>query len=289
MRRDTLYSVSLFGWILLVVGTTAALYTGAAESIVPPSALPQSNAVMIGAPVLAIVLGTFVFLNRKSAAWKSMGRQAGLTPEGGSVLPIGEPTLSGTVDGRPVRVRKKSLKSGGTQEGSSQATYTVVEADLSAPAAEGVVIARGDPDATDQETFDVGSLSVRMTPVDGPFGTVTGSEDLARDVLTDPVRDSLTALDSVGMVLVGAASETISQAVPDVGDSWLGGKMVEKVDEKLAGDSGTVTHQFRGTLLDGEELGHQVRAVSAVADAFEDATMDSGETSRTPGAQATGS
>ncbi len=273
-RKQALYSLTKIGWFLIVIGTAVLVFTGQTEPVIAPSQLPTEPMVIFGGAAGAGIAGVLVVMHFQHRSWKAMGRKAGLTPDGGSVLPIGKPDLTGTINGRPVRVRIKTRKSGTSTEGGTNTTsYMVVETDLDQPADEGAIITRNEGQA-DTERIDFGSTSVMSEPVDGGFVTSAGSADLVRSVLSEPVEDTLREVHTVDRLLVGDAVSTLTDAVPDMGDSLLGSVAESAMEMSLSGDPSTVTHEMDDIFVDSGLLLRQVRAVVAVADAFEDATAD---------------
>lgn len=128
---------------LVVVGVCAGIglaYFGTIESVVSPDQLPGSPAVGPVAIIAVAGLGLLLARYLDRQAWKETGRQAGLPAGGGPQFASGppersdRPTLTGTVDGRPVRAR--TYTTGG--RGDSSETYTVVEAELDTAVADAV-------------------------------------------------------------------------------------------------------------------------------------------------------
>lgn len=271
VRKQSLYTIVLFAWALLVFGGTVAVFSGQAAPFVTPETLPLGGPVglFVFAGGLLVVGGVGITL-LKRRAWRRAGRRANLRPDGGGVL--GTPALVGTANGRPVRVRtiKRETSSGG-ESGSSKTTFTVVEADFEKPATEGLVISNegGDIDG-------MGEMSVSFeTETVGEFAVVGTSEELARETLTTRARNALREPAFLDSVLVGNASDVLLEAVPD-SDGLLVGPLTDGIERKLrdsmAGDAGTVRVETKGLILDHEELDRQITAMTAVADGFEWAT-----------------
>lgn len=270
VRKKSLYTVVLFAWALLVFGGTVAVFSGRAAPLVTPEMLPVGGP--IGMVVFAgglLVVGGVVIALLKRRAWRRAGQRANLTPEGGGLLE--KPALVGTENGRTVRARTvKRQTGGGGESGSSKSTFTVVEADLDEPAADGLVIGNGGEDIA-----DIGDMPVDLeADTVGEFAVVGTSEELARETLTTRAQNELHEPSLLESVLVGNASDVLLEAVPD-SDGLLTGALTDSIERKLrdeiAGDAGTVRVETEGMLLDGEELDRQLTAVAAVADGFESA------------------
>lgn len=256
---------------LIVVGSVGALflaYSGTAAPYVAPSQLPGTMGHAIAAAVGIAVGGLLVsrYLDRR--AWKRTGRAAGLSPEGGGLL--GRPDLTGTVRGYPVRVHTYSARGG---HNDTSKTFTVVGTDLDDPVDWRAMVAH----SSEEETADLGEIGGnRWIEVDGEFG-VWGpvSEAFARTLLTDEVRDALTALD--GGVAVGDVDQQVvgamRESIPDGADSMAAGiaqGMLEAATD-VAGDGPAkrITVEDRGLLLDAAELERRVAAVTALREAVE--------------------
>lgn len=266
--------MALFGWALLVFGITVAVFSGQAAPLLTPDMLP------IGGPPALFVLGggllvagVLVIGQLKRRAWRRVGRNAGLTPAGGGLF--SNPDLDGAVDGRTVRARTitRQQNSGG-EGGSSSVTYTIVEADLSEPATEGLIVNRGgDGDFAGAQQL---SGDIESYTIDG-FHAVGTSRDLAEAVLTSRVQTALREPSLVGSVKAGNAADVLLDALPD-SDGMLMGKLSDGIESTIraefGGDAGTVRIESKGLLLDSAELDRQLSAVVAVAGAFESASRE---------------
>jgi len=272
LRKQHVYAIATVAWPVLVFGAAITAYSGQAEPYVSASQMPGGPTGMFGGALGVSAVGWAAIGTLRKRSWLSMGRRAGLAPEGGSVLPIGQPDMTGSVHGRTVRARTRSKTTGGGGEsGSSKSTFTVVEADLPGPSDRGLFVGRGD--SAGGLGDDVGARHLPTVTIDDEFVVVGDSEELARAVLTDRVRDALRAMeDDDDGLLVGDAGGVVSDAVSGASDSRLVQAAANRAGEKFAGDAATVSHETRGLLLDADELERRLEAVAAAADAFEDAT-----------------
>lgn len=266
VRKNQIYGISTVLWAVASFGTAIVLYSGNAEPYVSPSQLPggATPVGLFGSGLAAAFLGWLVIGFLRSRSWRKMARRAGFDADG-RLLPVGQPGLSKTVRGRPVRVGTVSRGgTGGGESGSGKTTYTRVEAELAGPAEEGLVVNR------DGVRTDLGNLeSVTVAGHE-----VVGPENLARDVLSSRVQGVLDEASGVDSVTVGDAAGALSDAAPDVSDSLLGRLAKSTSEAAVAGDESTATVETEGLLLDADELEGRVDAVVAVADAFETATAD---------------
>lgn len=265
-------------WVILI-GLSAGIglaYFGQIESLVSPDDLPGSPAV---GPVAIIVLGIFGLLMSQyldKRAWKQMGKQAGLHAGGQSqfssrppMLARGEkPTLTGSVNGRPVRAWTYTT---GKRKGRSSKTFTVVEAELDTPVEWHASF--GTPEAVEGPA-DHPIDSVNMQSIDGVKirGDISG--ELARDVLTPRVKDAVTSIE--GEVAVGNITANIMSDVQETldGDDGgmlgsLAGGMLDMAGDAGEGPSRTVEHRGGGLLTEVSELERRIEIVTAVADAVD--------------------
>lgn len=259
------------------------VYSGNAEPYLSVSQLPGGGSenpelYLFGMATALILAGVIVIQALKRRAWTRMGRRTDLSASDGGIF--GHPDLTGTIRGRPVRVHTISRKTsgGGSQSGSSTQTYTVVEAILEEPTDLGLMLGLSDPGETVNET-EVGGTSIRTHGIDDRFVVVgSGPEQLARDVLTGHVRQTLLELGSFEKLTIGDPMDTILEAMPDMSGTFLGGMAQEKLEqslrEKQLGNESAVAIETKGVLLDSEHVQRQLDAVVAVADSFEAAVED---------------
>jgi len=264
--------------LVVVVGVSAGIalaYFGMIESIVAPDQLPGPPAAAPPAIIAVGVTGllTAGYLDRR--AWKQAGKQAGLTAGGGPQFATGppdwtdKPTLSGTVDGRPVRAWTFS-----SNRRRGKQTQTVVEAELDTAvdwhASVGTPRAERGPD---DHPVDAAAMQV----VDGVGVRGDISEELARELLTPDVRDAVASVD--GELSVGSVTDNLMSDMREALDGEAGGiagTMAEGMMRMAGGgDDGpslTVEHRGSGLLTDGETLRRRLTAVTALADAVEETT-----------------
>lgn len=277
VRKDSVYRLVSLAWFAVLFFGGVGLVIGYAEGIVVPSEFPGGGPGLVGAFVV-VGLGTILLVgNLQERSWKKAGRQAGLEPEAGGFLdrisPLVEmPDLVGEVDGRPVRVEKYTHRVEGGDDTKSSTDYTIVRTTLDHPIADGVHLA---PEREERDGIQVNFMpgSASATADDRDF-TVTGDradafEEAIRSGRAEGAIDDLRYFEALS---VGDSSDAIF--------GGLGGAMVEMVDDVTDGDvegeiresddgTSTVSHRTKGLILDGEEMGRQVEAVVAVADAAE--------------------
>lgn len=281
-NKSGLYGLLQFGWVLAVAGTVVVILSGNAEPYVSASQLPRPLYVTGALAAAAVVAGLLVVSYLENQSWRTAGEAAGLAPESSSALSavgIGpKPDLTGTVGGRPVRVRTESRRTSQQSEGDSKhTTYTVVETDLTESTDRGVIVTRQPGGDAGPDRTDVGNVGFRNVAVDGEFATVEGSEDLARTVVSGAARTDLLDLEAGTMVLAGDAVGTLREALPEMsGSSLVGGAVGDTLSDAFPETTTAVAVQTEGLVLDGTTLERQVRAVVAAADAFEGATGTDG-------------
>lgn len=267
VRKDTLYTLAVMAWGVASAGATILIISGNARPWAAPTALPVDGPLTFFGVVAGLwIAGAFVIGRFERRSWRRTGRRANLTPEGGGLF--SSPDLVGTVNGRPVRAHlDKRKEGGGGESGPSTVTYTIVEATLSAPVENGLILSQGGDfsELTDVDVAIEGETVGDVTVV----GTSTG---LARDVVTRRVQDSLGGLTLTNTIMVGDASGVFLEALPDMSGpimGRIGAKVEAKLEDRAIGGSTTVATESKGTLLSGAELARQIDAVAAVADAYE--------------------
>lgn len=266
IRKATAYNLALFAWALLVAGAAIAIWSGNAEPYVSPSQVPGGAPHMFGSVVGGWLLGALVVGGLKTRGWKAAGRAAGLRPQGGGLF--GKPDLVGTVHGQRVRARtRKKRTSGGGESGSSTTTFTVVEAELSEFADEGLILGYGSSNVTGMD-----HPAPSVVTVDGEFHAVGASEELLRELLTPRVRDALREMGDVEGLLVGDAAGMLSDAFAEMTESRLFSSFADKALDEMPGDASWVSIERKGLVLSGGELSRRIELVATVADAFEGAT-----------------
>ena len=268
-----------FGWIIVVAAASIAAYTGNATPYVAPSQLPGGTAdagtYMFGSILVVGFGGSALMVLVAGDSWQDMDEETDLTLGESGVT--GRGTYTGVIDGRQVRARTEKRKTGQwTEGGSSYTTYTITEADLDAPLESGIILRR---QTGGGNRMDVGDSSIEQAVIDGEF-VLTGveSERLAREVLTREVRQALRAVENLETVTIGAASEVITEELPSMGDSMVGGFLEDKMEaamtKNVGGTPTTVGIETSGVLGDPSTLDDRTAAVAAVANAFEDARRE---------------
>lgn len=268
--KKYVYDLFQMLWVAGAAFGLLAIYTGNAEPVVAASQLPGGDAplpngylfgtialVSLGPPLLVKLL--------TPDKWSQIQDQTALTLEGD--------VFSGSIDGRPVRARTERRKVGGDSKSSNHATFTIVEADLEAPITESMLInIKGSENGLEEFGANLGT---ETTVVNDEFVVLGGeSGTLATEILTTRTRDALRATEE-NSVSIGATAELMTDHLPDMSDSLVGGlfkgKFEEKFDQQFGGTPTTVAINAKGRLGDPDELDRQAEAVAAVADAFEDA------------------
>jgi hypothetical protein len=152
---------------------------------------------------------------------------------------------------------------------------TVVETDLAAPTDRGLILSPTDGTGAGPESLpDVSSVQVTTV---GNVAVLGESDAFAREMVTPRVREAIAALENGATIGVGLAADLFLDALEDTGDGLAGsmvGLVEEDLRERLPGGPESVGIEREGVILDGATLEARVRAVVAVADAFEDATTD---------------
>lgn len=274
VTKYRIYRLALFGWGTSVFAALVLVLSGNAEPYVSPSDVPITGPLeMFGVAAGLFVAGGLVIGQLEKGSWKRAGKRANLPPAGWEL--VGKPALEGTVNGRTVRARTVKRRTGSSGEGgSNKTTYTVVEAELSTTAAEGLVLTPGDGTVLSDGSVNV-DVGPELTTI-GAFGVV-GSDALAREVLTTRVRDALQAPETMEAVYAGEATALLLEAIPDAEGTISGlvtGTMASAIEDRVPGDAGTVRTERKGVVLNASELDAQATAVAAVAESFERATAE---------------
>jgi hypothetical protein len=260
---------------LLILGS-GVIYVGVAEPYLSPPALVFGEVdvlvlMLAGAGILVVRPSRFV----RRRYWRLTATEAGLGSPTQNTSGTAEYT--GTVQGRTIRARTGSTNALTSPSSQSTGTYTVVEAKLEHTAADGVVVGQRAQNAL-VTPYDVATYA--DCERDGVVA-VSNDDDLAESILTDSLRDALSAVDDLHQLYVGNAKVAadslpaddrtvvgtppgITRAVdaahdPDMtGGDWLGGNK-------------WVTHVSDGMILDSDELQRQAEAVATAADIFDSA------------------
>lgn len=283
-------------WFLLVMGATVAAYGGYAEPLVSPSEIPEGPLFMFGAPAAVLLVGlvTITILEGtvQKGAWRKAGRAAGLTPEEGSGS-LGRASLTGTVDGRPVRARSETettVRSG--EDASTTRTFTIVEADLDGPTTDGLAVAPAEGEVSSGGTTVrvarmLEATSGEISVVEADELTVAGTgEALVGSVRSSPGWTALANVEDLKMAYAGDAREMLSGALDSAAEDdggasgWLQTTMADRAREALLErapeGSSTVSLVALGLAEDGDRLRRKSQAVAALADAVDEAGDSSG-------------
>lgn len=277
MYRKT--NVILWVVMLATAGGLVVVSLGVAEPYLSPSVLPVGPSGGVVAAFVVVVSGIAASTVLGALAWRQLGKEIGLAPDGvvrlydnppeGKRTLFAKPDLTGTIGGRQVRVRTYRTNDTATD---STITCTVVETDLASPVEWTAMLAPASGAEIHHEPA-VRTEPEHWTDIDGEFavwGSVT--EATARDVLSESVRSAVNSLDSgvaVGNVMqeVGRQMAAEVQAASD-GEPTGTFLDVEAGDEEPE-PSVTISHTDRRPVLDPAELIKRVKAVTAVADAVE--------------------
>lgn len=260
------------GGIAGAVGLILA-YNGFLEPAVTARQLPGPTVGGV-AIVALVVLGLKIPPYIDRLAWRRMGNTVGLSAGSGPEFASGPPdksgwaTLTGTVEGRPVRARV--YNTGGYKDKMST-PKTVVETELRNPVDWNATFFAGE---TEETAEDLETDAMKTHVVDGL--TVHGDipEETAEEVATRRVEDAVTS--SGAAVLVGDVSGNVVNAMTEKIDDETDG-MAETLAEGLQAVSGAgsdapdriVKQRTKGYCTDGAELEARVDAVTTVANAVE--------------------
>lgn len=275
IRKHALYQLAAIAWGVVVFGVVVLTVSGNARPFLAPDALPVDGPLQLFAVTVALIaLGVAAILRLETRSWKAAGKQAGLSPRGRGGI-VGKPDLVGTVDGREVRARTESRAvGGGGESGSDTAKFTVVETGLSEPTERGLVVTAGESPTTGLEGVSA-DLADQLTTV-GDVAVLGESEAFARAAVTPRVQNALAEADSLDGVHAGESADVFVDAIEDSG-SGLAASMVgiveNEIRDRLPGGPETVGTDTRGVILDGDDLEAHARAVVAVADGFENASV----------------
>jgi hypothetical protein len=260
------------GGIAGAVGLILA-YSGFLKPAVTPGQLPAPDIGAVATFAL-FVLGLTIPSYIDRLAWRRLGNAVGLSAGSGPEFASGPPdksdwaTLTGTVEGRPVRARVYNT---GDKKDKMSTPKTVVETELRDPIdwhatflPEEAEETLGDREKDVIKTHVVDALTV--------FGDIP--EKVAEAVVTPRVEDAVTSTDEP--VSVGDVSGNVVDEV------------VEGIDEETDGIAGTLTkglrdvtgggndgpdrivkQQTKGYCTDETELQARVDAITTVADAVE--------------------
>lgn len=276
-RKYRLYNALPVIVFLLLGVPIGLIYTGNAEPYVEASEIPlHPGAALVGLilSVFATAIGSSVLVSRSFA---KTCRSLGLSKEGGGFFG-GTPDFSGEIDGRPVRVDTRTVRSsGGAEGGSTSTTYTRVMAELDRPLADGFMLIDDEGGSEPRATKDVPD-DVQKVPVSDGFAVIgKANESRAREVLTPRVEETLRESGAPDGVIVGDPADTIIDVLPDEMAAFgglLGGSSVEeKLREKIGGDAPTVSNEFLGLPLNADRLESRLDAMIAVADAVDAAEL----------------
>lgn len=214
------------------------------------------------------------FLRRRY--WRAAAAEAGLDLADGGMS--GPRKYAGTIQGRPVRMKTGTttmFRSSPQPRGEDAKSYTLIEAELSQEAAEGVVIGPSEQDAF-VTPYDVASYADCK---ENGLVAVGSGDGLAEAVLTPAVQEALLSIESLNQVYLGNA-RAAGDRLPeddrmDVGTPAGVTRLVDAAhdtdmnDGDWLGGKGCVSHLSRGVIFDEEELRRQAEAVATAANVFE--------------------
>lgn len=278
-------------WVLVtvVLGGGIVVGSGQAEPFLSPSDIPGGP----GATFAGMIVGVVVVIygidhlqaGVKGDEWEAAGRHAGLQPDGdGGIWSL--PDLTGTIDGRAVRARIQKHRIDSSNDNSPEIGFTVVEAELDGPAADGLVagIDGGTIEAPIgtlefEDMVENVSVAEELTAVEAGDLVVVGTSEAAARAITDgSAGEAVRSLEKLNLVYVGDASgvvasftEARNEEIEEAGGSIFE-YHVDNLVERVPADAATVTVETQGTIRNADELRRHVVAALAVADAFEEAT-----------------
>ncbi len=288
--RYRLYSLLQMIWLFVAAGAFFVVDAGIADPYVPSSLLPSSRGTTAIAAVGLAFAGIVGFGRLRLRAWRSIGRQAGLSTDGSTIGPLGllssrsiegslfelfpEPDLTGAVDGRDVRVHTHTVsKGGGGDTGGTSQSYTLVEAKLDQSVEGGLMLGRGDAGSSEELTDVVPGRLETMAVGDGVVAVGADSEADARNLISGAAREALLAVDESESVVVGDPTDALVSAIPDEMEAVVGlipgGGLESKLRDHPPFDPETVAINAKGQTLDPATLERKIRAVTAVADSVE--------------------
>lgn len=273
ISKHKLYQLAIVVWGVVVFAVMILTISGNAQPFLSPDALPIDGPLQfVGVAAVLVVLGALVILRLETNAWKTAGKQAGLSPRGGGLR--SKPGLIGTIDGREVRAHivKREPSDGGKESGSSKTAFTVVETTLAEPTDRGLIVSSANGANLGPKSVPA-DLSGQVRTV-GDVAVVGESDTFARDVITPKAETELAKLESDANVNAGEAGDVIIEAIK-ASDSNLAGSMIglmeSKIKERMSAGPETVGTERKGVILDGDNLKARAQAVVAVADGFENA------------------
>jgi hypothetical protein len=254
-------------------GGLVLAYNGYLEPTVTPGQLPGTD-IGVVAIIALVVLGlkTPSYIDR--LAWRRLGNAVGLSAGSGPEFASGPPdksdraTLTGTVEGRPVRARVYNT-GGGKHDAST--TKTVVETELRNPVDWHAAFFSGEIEKTAE---DPETDTLKTHVVDGL--TVHGDipEETAETVATRRVEDAVTSTEAAVLVgdVSGVVADVMTEKIDDETDGMAGTLakgLIEVTDAGNDGPGRTVKQKIKGYCTDEAELEARIDAVTTVADAVE--------------------
>lgn len=260
------------GGIAGAVGLVLA-YNGFLEPAATPGQLPgpEIGAVAI---IALFILGLKIPSYIDRLAWRRTGNAVGLSAGSGPEFASGPPdksgwaTLTGTVEGRPVRARVYNT---GDKKDKMSTPKTVVETELRNPVDWHATFL---PEEAEETPEDTEKDAIKTHVVDGltVFGDIP--EEVAEAVVTPRVEDAVTSTDepvSVGDVSGNVVDEVV-EGIDEETDGMAGTLAKGLRDVTGAGNDGPdriIKQQTKGYCTDEGELQARVDAVTTVADAVE--------------------
>lgn len=290
--KSVLYTTAGVVWTGVVAGAWVAVDRGVTEPWLTFSDIPGGSGGGIAAGIVLLFLGWIVIgrvnAGHERAVWEAAGKQVGLRPATDG-RDAADRELTGTVDGRPVSAwYDKRKRGGGGDSNPSYVTFTSVEAELAAPADEGIVVgSTGDSVSVDDGlgTLDFDDVAGTADGVEGLVAVEAGnlvlvgtSVEALESVADGLSGDALRAINDLKIASIGDAAgvvdgwaEARNEQLEAAGSSVLE-YPVDNLVQRVPGDAATVTVETRSSIQDGEVLRRFAEGVGAVADAFEEAT-----------------
>lgn len=258
---------------------------GAAVVVLGPLSIVLSNPAVPGPDVAKVGLlflsgtaapaaGWWYGARIESAAWESAGNRLGLTPEAGTGGLLRQPDLTGTVDGRPVRVSQHTRQQTTHGNNTTNQLYTHIEVTIDPPAQKGVVVWKNTDTAMfgsdgQDEILDMVDTETASVVDDDQFVAVGHSDLCTQAVVSGAPRQALLDAETMGSVWVGDPSGAFGGVQSELSGVPMGDSLADAYQSAMSHDPSKATNKGTKSLLYGDDLEREVTAIVTVADAFE--------------------
>ncbi len=276
------YAVGQVLFLVLGIGAALAVGSGMARAVFPGLSLPAGR-VPLALGLAAFGLGGFAGMGHlRIRRWDAIGREVGLSPDesarlterlstgpGGTITTDPLPDLTGTVNGRPVRVTTYSTAGGSPESGTSPRTFTVVKATLESPIADALIVS-GSADGVESGLAAVATESLPATTIDDVVVFGADAEDRGRELLSGRVRTVLESSGaSVGAILGDPTDLILEGLMGDMGGQlalMAGEEQIrQRLHEHPAHDPSAVSCSTESRHVDASDLRRQIEMVTALA------------------------